>query len=68
MPHVLRVPKFFQIIVSAALSTALVRIDRFRQNFRTLALDPCRAGRSAIVTRIASTRNSAWAAQNDRKS
>src|SRR5208337_1431884 len=39
-PHMLRVPKFFQIVVGAALSTTLVRIHHFRQNLRTLALDP----------------------------
>ncbi len=39
-PHVLRVPKFFQIVMGAALSTTLIRIHHFRQSLKTLALDP----------------------------
>src|SRR5208337_3201545 len=36
----LRAPKFFHVFVGGALSPTLVCIHHFRQNLRTLALDP----------------------------
>ena len=58
-PHVLRAPESLQIFVDGALSATLVGIHRLRNNLRRLTLDAMPRGRRAIVTRIASTKNSA---------
>jgi len=49
---VLRAPEFFHVFVGGVLPAAEIGIHHFRQNLRTLALDPmARRVAGAIVTR-----------------